>query len=86
MPKNLYKYINTELSRFNHNLRLLGRTKEGHTKVYNPTWKFKGKTITTQLPEYYPDFDEPFTKFNNWFTTYKEETCISSIRIFCTTL
>jgi len=26
MPKNLYKHINTGLSRFNHNLRLLGST------------------------------------------------------------
>jgi len=42
--------------------------------------------MTTQLPKYYPNFDEPFTKFNNWFTTYKEETCISSKRIFRATL
>jgi len=65
---------------------LLGSTKEGCTKIYNHEWKLKGKTITTQLPEYYPNFDELFTKFNNWFTTYKEETCISSIRIFRATL
>jgi len=37
MPQHLYKHIDTRLSRFNHNLRLICSTKEGCTKVYNPT-------------------------------------------------
>jgi len=48
MPKHSYKHIDAGLARFNHNLRLLSSTKEGCTKVYNPTWEFQGKTITTQ--------------------------------------
>lgn len=85
MPPCLYKYVDKSLASFNHNLRLLGSTKQGRTKVYNPVWTFKGKTIVTQLPENYPDFDEPNRKFINWFTTYEDTPCISPIRIFFAT-
>jgi len=33
MPEHLYQHINTGLSRFNHNLRLLGSSKEGRTDL-----------------------------------------------------
>jgi len=66
MPPELYKYIDLSLSHFNHNVRLLGSTKEGCTKVYNPTWRFKDQIITTQIPKYYPDLDDsPDRRFIN---------------------
>jgi len=87
MPEHLYAYIDPAFASFSHNLRLLGSTKEGRTKVYNPSWTFKNRVITTQLPEYYPDLDFELTKketrFYNWFTLYEDETSISPLRMFC---